>query len=151
MTTTTAVSPLATAPAAVPRRPRVLLVGSALDCVVAQRLIRRLCEKCKEEYSPTQADVLALGWNIEGNEIPETLFRPKGCQTCGKTGYIGRFALHEVLLVTDEISSAIAEHGHSEDIKKLAVAQGMLTLRQAGLAHVGMGTTSIEELLRVVA
>jgi type IV pilus assembly protein PilB len=127
------------------------LVSSAVDCVVAQRLIRRLCDKCKEEYAPTQADTLALGWDLDGDEMPETLFRPKGCNNCGKTGYTGRFALHEVLLISDELSSLIASGGHTEEIKKLAVAQGMLTLRQAGLAHVATGTTSIEELLRVVA
>jgi type IV pilus assembly protein PilB len=127
------------------------LVSSAVDCVVAQRLIRRLCEKCREAYAPTHADLLALGWNLDAADVPEVLFRRKGCGTCGNTGYTGRFALHEVLLVDEDIQMVIADRGSSEDIKKQSVAQGMLTLRQAGLAHVAAGRTSIEELLRVVA
>ena len=79
------------------------------------------------------------------------MFRPVGCQACGKTGYLGRFALHEVLVVTEDIERLIVERGHSEDIKKLAIAQGMLTLRQAGLTQVRAGVTSVEEILRVVA
>jgi type IV pilus assembly protein PilB len=74
-----------------------------------------------------------------------------GCGTCGRKGYLGRFALHEVLLVTEELEALIAERAHSEDIRKVAVAQGMQTLRQAGLAQVAAGVTSVEELLRVVA
>jgi type IV pilus assembly protein PilB len=82
--------------------------------------------------------------------VPE-LFRPLGCQACGKTGYHGRFAVHEVLLVTEDIERLIVDRGHSEDIKKVAIAQGMLTLRRAGLAQVIAGQTSVEEVLRVIA
>jgi type IV pilus assembly protein PilB len=74
-----------------------------------------------------------------------------GCAHCGRTGYRGRFAIHEVLTVTEDIERLVVDREHSEDIKKMAVAQGMLTLRQAGLTHVAQGTTSIEEILRVVA
>ncbi|HUF33603.1 MAG TPA: ATPase, T2SS/T4P/T4SS family [Acidimicrobiales bacterium] len=127
------------------------LVSSAIDCVVAQRLIRRLCERCKERYTPGAGDITALGWDIEGGQLPAELHRPVGCGTCGKTGYVGRFALHEVLLVTEEIETLIAERAASDDIKKVSVSEGMLTLRQAGLEHVASGQTSVEELLRVVA
>ena len=127
------------------------LVASALDCIVAQRLARRLCEKCKEAYQATPADLARLGWDLEAEGIPERLFRPAGCAACGRTGYRGRFAIHEVLTVTEDIERLIVDREHSEDIKKMAVAQGMLTLRQAGLTHVGQGTTSIEEILRVIA
>src|SRR5438105_722405 len=131
------------------------LVGSAIDCIVAQRLARRLCDKCKEAYQPTLGELEASGWSLEadvdGLGEPETLYRPVGCAACGKTGYKGRFALHEVMEVTEEIERLIVERGHSEDIKKVAVAQGMLTLRQVGLAHVRGGMTSVEEVLRVVA
>ena len=127
------------------------LVASALDCIVAQRLARRLCEKCKEAYQATPADLTRLGWDLEAEGIPERLFRPAGCAACGRTGYRGRFAIHEVLTVTEDIERLIVDREHSEDIKKMAVAQGMLTLRQAGLTHVGQGTTSIEEILRVIA
>ena len=129
------------------------LVASALDCIVAQRLARKLCEKCKEAYRPNLSELQSAGWDTElfaGEETFE-LFRAKGCSQCGKTGYHGRFALHEVLTVTEEIERLIVEREHSEDIKKMAMAQGMLTLRQAGLTQVRNGKTSLEEILRVVA
>jgi len=127
------------------------LVASALDCIVAQRLARRLCIKCREAHQPTPGELISAGWSEEELiELPE-VFRPVGCQACGKTGYLGRFALHEVLVVTEDIERVIVERGHSEDIKKLAIAQGMLTLRQAGLTQVRAGITSVEEILRVVA
>jgi type IV pilus assembly protein PilB len=127
------------------------LVASALDCIVAQRLARRLCDKCKESYRPTLAELQTAGWDVESDGEPPDLFRPVGCSSCGKTGYHGRFAIHEVLNVSEEIERMIVDREHSEDIKKMATAQGMLTLRQAGLVHVRQGMTAIEEILRVVA
>jgi len=129
------------------------LVASALDCIVAQRLARKLCDKCKEPYRATPSELQSAGWDLElfaGEDQPE-LFRAKGCSSCGKTGYHGRFALHEVLTVSEEIERLIVEREHSEDIKKMAMAQGMLTLRQVGLIQVRNGKTSLEEILRVVA
>jgi type IV pilus assembly protein PilB len=127
------------------------LVGSAVDCVVAQRLIRRLCDRCKEAYQPSHGDIAALGWDIEEIEHPKELLRPVGCSACSKTGYQGRFALHEVMLVDDDLKAMVSDRAHPEDIRKVAEADGMQTLRQAGLTHVHQGSTSIEELVRVVA
>ena len=127
------------------------LVSSSVDCIVAQRLIRRLCERCKVAYFPTSADLDALGIDAELEDPPEELFQPLGCQACSKTGYDGRFALHEVLLLEDELKGMVADRAHTEDIKKVAIAQGMYTLRRSGLTHVRLGNTSVEELLRVVA
>jgi type IV pilus assembly protein PilB len=128
------------------------LVSSAVDCVVAQRLARRLCDRCKEPYAPAPGELAAIRWEEEDDgSLPDHLWRAVGCGACGRKGYLGRFALHEVMLVTEEIEALIAERGHSEDLRKMAVAQGMQTLRQAGLAHVREGTTSVEEILRVVA
>ncbi|HET9691465.1 MAG TPA: ATPase, T2SS/T4P/T4SS family [Acidimicrobiales bacterium] len=130
------------------------LVGSAIDCIVAQRLARRLCEKCAQPYRAERAELESVGWDYARfgalDDIPE-LFRPQGCGTCGNTGYRGRFALHEVLEVTEPIERLIVDRGHAEDIKNLALADGMLTLRQAGLHEVLHGRTSIEEILRVTA
>src|SRR3954470_5777811 len=126
------------------------LAGSALDCIVAQRLARRLCPKCKEAYAPEPGEVDAMGWDIDADEIPE-LYRPVGCAACGRTGYHGRFAIHEVLLITEEVERLIVDRAHTEDIKKVALAQGMKTLRQAGMAQAVAGVTSVEEILRVVA
>lgn len=125
------------------------LVASALDCIVAQRLVRRLCERCRQPYRPPETDLLVAGWDLDGGH-PEELWRPAGCGACGQTGYRGRFAIHEVLSVTEQIERLVVEHEHAEDIHKMAVAQGMITLRQAGMRQVGAGLTSIEEILRVV-
>jgi type IV pilus assembly protein PilB len=130
------------------------LVGSAIDCVVAQRLARRLCEKCKKSYNADMSELTAVGWDVERlGEIDKSreLFRSHGCGACGGTGYHGRFAVHEVLPISEEVERLIVERGHSDDIRKLAIGQGMLTLRQAGLVEVSRGVTSVEEILRVVA
>ena len=130
------------------------LVGSSIDCIVAQRLARRLCVKCKEAYKPEYAELAAVNWDFEtlGGMDPEFhLYRAKGCGACGGTGYFGRFAIHEVLQVSEEIERTIVERGHTDDIRKIAISQGMLTLRQAGMVAVSEGVTSIEEVLRVIA
>src|SRR5256714_14609916 len=114
---------------------------------------RGLGDYCRARCSPGQTDRGWLGWEEEapgGLRAPPTLFRPVGCGTCGKTGYMGRFALHEVLKVSEEIERLIVDHGHSGDIKKVAVAQGLTTLRQAGLIRVWAGLMSIGAVVRVV-
>jgi type IV pilus assembly protein PilB len=128
------------------------LVGSSLDCVVAQRLARRLCPKCRSPYVPEWDELKSVGWNLEscGYERP-TLYRAVGCGACGRTGYHGRFAIHEVLQVTEEVERIISERGHSDDLRKAAVAQGMLSLREVGLREAAAGKTSLEEILRVIA
>lgn len=130
------------------------LVGSAIDCVVAQRLARRLCDKCKKAFKPDPGDLVPIGWDVERlGEIDGSrpMFKAHGCGACGGTGYHGRFAIHEVLQISEEVERLIVERGHSDEIRKLAIGQGMLTLRQAGLQQVSMGVTSVEEILRVVA
>ena len=79
------------------------------------------------------------------------LHRPAGCTNCSGTGYRGRIALHEVMSVSEEIERLAVAHASSAEIGRVAIAEGMLTLRQDGWAKVGMGLTSIEEVLRVVA
>jgi type IV pilus assembly protein PilB len=126
------------------------LVGSALDCVLAQRLARRLCSKCKEPYEPTRESLVASRWPWpEDKELP-TLYRAVGCSTCSKTGYKGRLALHEVMAVTEQIERLAVERASADAIRVVAREQGMVTLRDDGLAKVLQGVTSIEEILRVV-
>jgi type IV pilus assembly protein PilB len=130
------------------------LVGSSIDCIVAQRLARRLCAKCAQPYQPDRRELEAVGWDFErfgGAEGEQTLLRPVGCGACGQTGYHGRFAIHEVLEITEPIERIIVERGHSDEIRKAAIADGMLTLRQAGLLESVSGRTSLEEVLRVTA
>lgn len=127
------------------------LVGSALDCVVAQRLARRLCEKCKEPYRPSPEEMASarFPW-IDGEPVPE-IFRPVGCVSCSRTGYRGRLALHEVMRVTEDIERHAVSHSSSAEIAATALKQGMIALRDDGWHKVAMGQTSIEEILRVVA
>ncbi len=124
------------------------LVASSVDCVLGQRLARRLCSDCKEEYVPPKQVLLDAGYSPDN--LPEKLHRAKGCQKCGGTGYRGRMGVHEVLLMSEELSRLTVEDARADEIKKVAVAQGMLTLRQDGLEKARMGGTSIEEITRVI-
>ncbi|MCL2849978.1 MAG: Flp pilus assembly complex ATPase component TadA [Micrococcales bacterium] len=127
------------------------LVGSALDCVVAQRLARKLCDKCAEPYQPDPVEMQAarFPWN-ESVPVP-TLRRPVGCAACSRTGYRGRVALHEVMPVTEQIERLAVAHGSAADISKVALEQGMVDLRNDGWGKVLAGRTSLEEIMRVVA
>ena len=126
------------------------LVTSALSSVLAQRLARRLCSHCAEQYQPSEAELIEASWPMETTTDWPTLSRPVGCGYCGKTGYKGRFALHEVMTITEEVERLIIERRSTEDVKKTAVMQGMVPLRQDGLRKVGAGMTSLEEVFRVV-
>ncbi len=126
------------------------LVTSALSSVLAQRLARRLCSHCTEAYQPSEAELIEAGWPMESTNDWPTLNRAIGCGYCGKTGYKGRFALHEVMTITEEVERLIIERRSTEDVKKTAVMQGMVPLRQDGLRKVAAGMTSLEEVFRVV-
>jgi type IV pilus assembly protein PilB len=126
------------------------LVASAIDCVVAQRLFRVLCERCKEAYKPEHAELVAAGypeWLIP--EI-DTLFRPTGCSACSTTGYRGRAGLYEVMPMTEEIQRLTVDRASADELRKTAIEQGMMTLRDDGLEKARMGRTSIGEIARVV-
>ncbi len=127
------------------------LVGSALDCVVAQRLARRLCSKCKQAYQPSEVEMIAarFPWS-PGDEIP-TLYRHAGCSACSRTGYKGRMAIHEVMRVSEEIERLAVSHASAAEIAGVAREQGMISLRDDGWTKVLLGDTSVEEILRVVA
>jgi type IV pilus assembly protein PilB len=126
------------------------LVASSLDCILAQRLARKLCPKCKVAYTPSAQELEQAGIEVSADEAPPTLYRAGGCSACGNTGYKGRMALHEVMTVTEDIERLVTERASSEEIGKVAREQGMITLRQDGMTKVRMGHTSIEEILRVV-
>ncbi|MGV3713284.1 GspE/PulE family protein [Pseudolysinimonas sp.] len=126
------------------------LVGSALDCIVAQRLARKLCDKCKEPYQHSPVELESLRF-LEPGGIAPTLYKPVGCPSCSNTGYRGRVALHEVMAVSEEIERLAVARASSAEIGRVAVGQGMRTLRQDGWAKAQLGLTSIEEILRVVA
>jgi type IV pilus assembly protein PilB len=127
------------------------LVASAIDCVVAQRLARKLCTKCKEAYKPDKAALDEAGFPEHQRDEVKELFRAAGCQACAKTGYRGRLGLYEVMLMSEEIERLVVERAASEVIRRSARRDGMITLREDGLEKVRLGTTSIQEVLRVVA
>ena len=87
---------------------------------------------------------------LSPDEPPPTIYRPVGCSACSKTGYKGRIALHEVMAVSEEIEKLAVEHASALTITKVALEQGMITLRNDGLSKVKLGHTSMEEILRVV-
>jgi type IV pilus assembly protein PilB len=127
------------------------LVGSALECVVAQRLARRLCERCKVSYHHDLNELSALRIGFTAVDENPIIFRAVGCAVCMNTGYSGRIAIHEVMLVTEEIEKLAVARSSSADISKMARAQGMITLREDGWSKVKLGLTTIDEIIRVVA
>jgi len=130
------------------------LVTSSLSAALAQRLARRLCPHCKEPFAPSEGDIHALGWSpdeVFARDVNPTLYRAVGCGACSKTGYRGRKALVELLIITDEVERLIMEGGNVDSIHRLAVEQGMVTLRHSGLRRALEGETTLEEVLRVVA
>lgn len=125
------------------------LSASAINCVLAQRLARRLCPSCKEGYTPSAESLERLGFPFDPKKLP-TLYRPVGCKKCNGIGYKGRMGIHEVMVMTENLERLTVEHCSADELKRQAIEEGMLTLRDDGFAKVGKGLTSIEEIMRVV-
>lgn len=125
------------------------LLSSAIDCVIAQRLARCLCDECKEEYTPDRDAMIRLGYPEDN--LPTKLWRAKGCKKCNDTGYKGRTGVHEVLQVSEGIGALVVSGATGDEIKHAAIDEGMQTLRQDGLEKARLGITSIEEVMRVIA
>jgi len=126
------------------------LISSSVIGVIAQRLVRVICEKCKEEYTP-EKNVLS-GLNIKGNLKKGgkiKLYRGKGCSFCKNTGYYGRTSIYEIIVLDEKIRSLIISKASSNVIKDAAIKKGMKTLKDSGLEKVMQGITTIEEVLRV--
>jgi len=122
------------------------LVSSSVICIMAQRLVRKTCQRCKKiEKIPVQTFIDA-GFTAEEAATVES-YKGEGCEVCNRTGYKGRVALYEVLPVKDEIKELILQGASVMDIKKLAVSLGMKTLRRSGLLKVKAGLTSLEEVV----
>ncbi|NQV05649.1 Flp pilus assembly complex ATPase component TadA [bacterium] len=124
------------------------LVSSALDSIIAQRLARRLCERCKEQIEVTPEMLAQMRYDESMG--PLTVHRTGGCKVCSDTGYRGRVAINELLLVSEEIQRMAVERRPSDEIAKVAQEQGMRTLREDGMEKVRLGMTTLEEVLRVV-
>jgi type IV pilus assembly protein PilB len=122
------------------------LSASAIVCVVAQRLVRQLCTYCKSRTMLSVSSLEAAGFNVA---FDLEAYEPIGCGRCGGTGYKGRTGLYEVMSITDEIRDLTIERSSSDEIRKVAVAQGMRPLRADGFEKVKNGVTSIAEVARV--
>ncbi|PIY44420.1 MAG: hypothetical protein COZ05_08160, partial [Armatimonadetes bacterium CG_4_10_14_3_um_filter_59_10] len=125
------------------------LVASSILAVLAQRLVRLICPKCKEPTTPTDFDLSRLG--LSPQETRKTqFFHGKGCDNCSYTGYKGRLGLYELLVMSEPVRQKIAESASPSDIRLAALSQGMVALRQDGLAKVRQGLTTVDELGRVL-
>jgi general secretion pathway protein E/type IV pilus assembly protein PilB len=122
------------------------LVASSLEAVLAQRLVRVICSACKERLSASELAPLRRRY---GDELPETLYKGRGCRRCQGTGYRGRIGIFEMMVVTDELRSLALENAAAHELRKVAQRQGMRNLRDDGFRHLAEGRTTIEEVLRV--
>jgi type IV pilus assembly protein PilB len=128
------------------------LVTSALECVVAQRLVRRLCGRCKSSDMASPEELLELqSMALIDAATTETRFhRANGCEQCGQSGYLGRLAVHEVLVMNDELRTLVLQRAPAEAVAKAAITSGMQTLRQDAFTKVQDGETTFDELKRVL-
>ena len=143
------------APAAVTRLTEMgvepFLTSSAVDCVIAQRLARRLCERCKRPVEMGEEALAAIGFPPEGAPDGGCNFHETvGCDRCSGTGYRGRIGIYEMMVLTDEIRELVLRRASSDEIGRVAEASGMVRLREDGLRKAAEGITTIEEVLRTV-
>ncbi|MCK4300133.1 MAG: pilus assembly protein PilB, partial [Planctomycetes bacterium] len=120
---------------------------ATLECIVAQRLVRKICEDCKEEYEPTDEVLWQLGLTRE-QVAGRTFYYGKGCEQCMSTGYRGRIGVFEIMVMDDRLREIIMQRSSTNVLRQAGVERGMRTLRQAGLLHIYDGITTIEEVVR---
>ncbi len=123
------------------------LVASALRAAMAQRLVRAICENCKEDYTPSEREIKMLG--SISKTIPDRMYHGCGCDKCGRTGYKGRKGIFEIFKVDDTIERLIFDHAPATLLRQRAREMGMRTLREDGMLKVASGMTSLSEVLRV--
>jgi type IV pilus assembly protein PilB len=122
------------------------LIGAALNMVLAQRLVRRICAKCREEYEPARPlrkAVERMGLAIE------RFYKGLGCRKCRNTGYSGRLGVHELLFINDELRDAIVAEQSVAELRRIAATYGMITLRHDGFRKVREGLTSLDEVIQI--
>lgn len=139
-------SAIATIPRLIDMGIEPYLVVSSLSGIVAQRLVRKICRECKEEYKPTEMEKNVFG--RRGIKVGRT-YRGKGCPVCNSTGYKGRVAIQEILVVDDDIRQMMMNNKSISSIRDYAMQNGMIFLIDDGLLKVKQGLTTVEEILRV--
>jgi general secretion pathway protein E len=123
------------------------LVASSVMAVLAQRLVRVLCADCREPYRPPASELNRIG--LASAQLNGTIYRSKGCRACRNTGYRGRSAVHELMVVDDDVRELVMKKADASSIRRVCTSKGMKVLRQDGAERVMAGQTTIEELLRV--
>jgi type IV pilus assembly protein PilB len=123
------------------------LVTATLEGIVAQRLVRRICPRCKEAYQPTEEQLMELALTPEDVQ-GRSFYRGRGCDNCNRSGYKGRMALFEIMVADDEIKELIMQHASTNVLRNEARKRGMRTLRQSGLLAIYDGQTTIDEVVR---
>lgn len=128
------------------------LVSSTLSGVIAQRLVRRLCDDCKEKYFPSyeEASQVFIDEKDKQEFMKKPIYRAKGCNKCGFTGYKGRLGVYEIMTINKEIKRLVAVGAHDLEIEDAAVKNGMRTLHQSCMDHILKGWTTVEEFVRVL-
>src|SRR3982751_5836429 len=123
------------------------LVATSVNLIQAQRLIRRVCKDCKQEHSNPPEALIEVGFSADEAKTLKT-YKGKGCSTCNDTGYKGRIGLYEVMEVTDEVRELILIGASALELRKKAIEDGMISLRESGLQKIRSGVTTIEEVVR---
>jgi len=123
------------------------LITATLEAILAQRLVRRICTQCREEITPTPEMMAQLSLTPEEGQNMR-FYRGAGCDVCNNTGYKGRVGLFELMIITDKLRNMIMENASIDDMRTEAQSNGMVGLRDAGLAFVSQGVTTAEEILR---
>jgi type II secretory ATPase GspE/PulE/Tfp pilus assembly ATPase PilB-like protein len=129
------------------------LLASTMNAILGQRIVRKICDNCKEEYVPLPQILDEIKKTL-GKIFPQTqaeikLSHGKGCDQCAKSGYLGRIGIFEALPITPKIANLVLENSDSATIEKEAILEGMVTMKQDGYLKVLQGITTVEEVLRV--
>ncbi|HUK21679.1 MAG TPA: type IV-A pilus assembly ATPase PilB [Gemmatimonadales bacterium] len=125
-------------------------VASAVNLIVAQRLVRRICSNCKAEHKYNDEELHAFGFT-PAEAAKHKFFKGQGCDTCSETGYKGRQGLYEVMAMTSQLRRLVLKGASTEELREAAVKEGMLTLRMDGMLKVSRGVTTLEEVVKETA
>ena len=123
------------------------LITATVEAILAQRLVRRICKECKEEFSPPSsvlADLELKAEDIKGKKF----YRGRGCENCNNTGYKGRVGLFELMIMNDDLRDMVMSNCSTDELRDAARSFGMITLRDAGMANIFDGNTTADEVIR---
>ena len=123
------------------------LITATVEAILAQRLVRRICSQCREEVVPSEDILAQFGTTLEELD-GKKFYKGRGCDVCNNTGYKGRVGLFELMIMTDELREMVMQNASADDMRKVAQANGMVTLRDAGIAFAHEGTTTADEVVR---